>query len=164
MGDEPALPVTEATPELVQVGLVGRPHGIDGAFVVERGSDDDARYAVGSTLYLDGLPAEVVLFRKVGRGRRAILLDRKADRGQALAVPRSSLPPTGPDAFYAFQLAGLEVELDGEVVGRVREVAPGAANDNLELDDGRLVPLIEDAIAKVDLDSGRIVLNSGFIA
>ena len=164
MGDEPAPPATEATPGLVQVGRVGRPHGIDGAFVIEQGSDDDARYAVGSTVYLDGIPTEVVLFRKVGRGRRAILLDRKAERGQALAVPQDLLPPTGPDAFYVFQLEGLEVEVDGEVVGRVRDVTPGAANDNLVLDDGRLVPLIEDAIAKVDLDSGRIVLNSGFIA
>jgi 16S rRNA processing protein RimM len=147
----------------VQVGLVGRAHGIDGAFVVERGSDDDARYAVGSTLYVDGIPAEVVLFRRVGRGQRAILLDLKAERGQVLAVPRDALPPTEPDTYYVFQLVGLDVELDGDVVGRVREIVPGAANDNLELEDGRLVPLIEDAIAKIDLDSGRIILNSGFI-
>jgi 16S rRNA processing protein RimM len=147
----------------VQVGLVGRPHGIDGAFVIEGGSDDDARYAVGSTLYVDGLPAEVVVFRRVGRRRRAIMLNRKTVRGQALSVPRAALPPTDSDTYYVFQLVGLEVELGDEVVGRVREVVPGAANDNLELEDGRLVPLIEDAIAKVELDSGRIVLNPGYI-
>ncbi len=40
---------------------------------------------------------------------------------------------------------------------------PGAANDNLELDDGTLVPMIEDAIADIDLERGRILLNPGFI-
>jgi len=153
----------EVTPDLVALGRVGRPHGVDGAFVVERGSDEDARYAVGSTLYVDGVPAEVVLFRLVGRGQRAILLDRKVERGQVLAVPRSALPQPGPDAYYVFQLVGLDVETGGIVVGRVRGVLPGTANDNLELEDGRLVPLVEDAIGKVDLESGRIVLNSGFI-
>jgi 16S rRNA processing protein RimM len=163
VGSDPARRRAETGPGLVQVGLVGRPHGIDGAFVIERGSDEDARFAVGSILYVDGVPAKVVLTRKVGRGRRAIRLDRTAERGQALEVPRSSLPPTAADTYYVFELVGLEVALGGEVVGHVREVVPGAANDNLELEDGRLVPLIEDAIAEVDLDSGRIVLNSGFI-
>ena len=33
----------------------------------------------------------------------------------------------------------------------------------LELDDGTLVPMIEDAVESVDLEAGRIVLNPGFI-
>jgi 16S rRNA processing protein RimM len=149
--------------DFVEVGRVGRPHGLDGAFVVERGSDDDRRFAVGSTLYVDGMPAEVVLFRRVGGGRRAIALDRPVERGQVLAVRRSELPPPEPDGFYVFELVGLSVELEGRAIGRVRDVLPGAANDNLELTDGTLVPLVEDAIAKVDLDAGRILLNPGFI-
>lgn len=157
----PAQPETAA--DLVEVGRVGRPHGIDGAFVVERGSDEDARYAVGSILYVDGVPAAVELFRRVGGGRRAIRLDRAVARGQVLAVPRAALPPPEPDAYYVFQLVGLDVELGGVVVGRVLDVLPGPANDNLELEDGRLVPLVEAAISKVDLEAGRIVLNSGFI-
>lgn len=75
---------------------------------------------------------------------------------------RSELPPPEPGAFYIFQLVGLEVEEDGRIVGRVRDVAPGPANDNLELEDGTLVPLVEDAIVKVDLEQGRIHLNPGF--
>ena len=55
------------------------------------------------------------------------------------------------------------MEETGRVVGRVRDVLPGAANDNLELEDGTLVPLVEDAVIKVDLERGRIHLNPGFI-
>jgi len=55
----------------VPVGRVGRPHGLDGAFVVERGSEDDSRYAVGAVLHVNGEPATVTLSRRVGRGRHA---------------------------------------------------------------------------------------------
>ena len=148
--------------DLVEVGRVGRPHGLDGAFVVERGSDDERRFAVGAKLRVDGVEAEVVLRRRVGGRRLAIKLDRQVQRGQMLTVHRSELPPPEPGAYYIFQLVGLEVEEAGRVVGRVRAVLPGAANDNLELEDGTLVPLVEDAIRKVDLEGGRIHLNSGF--
>lgn len=147
------------------VGRVGRPHGLDGAFVVEHGSDDETRYAVGATLHVDGQPAVVQLSRRVGRGRWAIRLDRDVGRGQQLQVRRDELPPLDEDEFYAFQLIGLVVEeVGGRQLGRVRDVLPGAANDNLELDDGTLVPMIEDAIASIDPGEGRILLNPGFIS
>lgn len=152
------------TEELVSIGRVGRPHGLDGAFVVERASDDDTRFAVGSELRVDGRPAVVTTSRKVGRGRRAIRLDVAAERGQELAIPREALPEPGPDAYYVFQLVGLTVEeVGGTPRGRVADVLPGAANDNLVLDDGTLVPLIGDAIDAVDLEDGRVVVNPGFI-
>jgi 16S rRNA processing protein RimM len=149
-------------PDFVEVGRVGRPHGLDGAFVVERGSDDEQRFAVGAKLHVDGAIAEVVLRRRVGGRRVAIKLDRPVQRGQMLTVLRSELPAPEEGAYYIFQLVGLEVEEAGRVIGRVREVLPGAANDNLELDTGTLIPLVEAAVAKVDLEQGRIHLNPGF--
>ncbi len=150
--------------DLVPVGRVGRPHGLDGAFVVEGGSEDESRYAVGAVLHVDGDPATVVLSRRVGGGRRAIKLDRSVERGLELTIPRDALPPPGEDEYYAFQLVGLAVEEEGgRRLGTVRDVLPGAANDNLELDDGTLVPMIEDAIADIDLTRGRVLLNPGFI-
>jgi 16S rRNA processing protein RimM len=151
--------------ERVPVGRVGRPHGLDGAFVVEDGSDDESRYAVGATIHVDGQPAIVVLSRRVGGGRRAIRLDRPVERGQQLTIPRGALPPPEEGEFYTFQLIGLLVEEEGgRRLGTVRDVLPGTANDNLELDDGTLVPMIEDAIADIDLEHGRILLNPGFIS
>jgi len=150
--------------DLVPVGRVGRPHGLDGAFVVEGGSEDERRYSVGAILHVSGEPATVVLSRRVGGGRRAIKLDRPVERGQELAIPREALPPPAEGEYYAFQLIGLLVEEEGgRRLGTVRDVLPGTANDNLELDDGTLVPMIEDAIASIDLEAGRIVLNPGFM-
>ena len=144
---------------------MGRPHGLDGAFVVDRPSDDQARFAVGAKLWVGGAQAEITLSRRVGGGRRAIKLDREVARGEALTIRRAELPEPDADHYYVFQLVGLEaVEQGGRSLGRVRDVLPGAANDNLELEDGTLVPMIEDAIRDVDLEHGTIVLNPGFIA
>ena len=147
------------------VGRVGRPHGLDGAFVVERPSEDERRFEVGARLLVDGEPAEVTARRRVGGGRLAIRLDRPAARGATLAVRRADLPPPAEGRFYVFQLVGLEaVEEGGRPLGRVTDVLPGPANDNLELDTGALVPLVEDAILELDPAGGRVVVARGFTA
>jgi 16S rRNA processing protein RimM len=149
---------------VVPIGRVGRPHGLDGSFVVERASDDERRWEVGATLLVEGEPATITACRRVGGGRRAIRLDRPVERGVELAVPLADLPAPEPDSYYAFQLVGLEVlDEDGNGLGAVVAVHPGAANDNLELADGTLVPLIEDAIREIDLDRRRVVVASGFL-
>jgi len=115
-------------------------------------------------VWVAGEPAEVVLSRRVGGGRLAIKLDRPAARGDRLAVPRALLAEPEPDHFYVFELVGLDaLAPDDRPLGRVRDVLSGAANDNLVLEDGTLVPMIEDAIVEVDLDARRIVLNPDFI-
>ena len=150
--------------ELLAIGRVGRPHGLDGSFVVEHASDDPRRWQVGAALLVDGEPATVVSSRGAGRGRRAIRLDRPVARGARLTIRASELPPPEPGAWYAFQLIGLRVvDASGAPLGEVVEVYPGVANDNVELDDGRLVPLIDDAVVDVDLAAGRIVVRTGFL-
>ena len=148
----------------MSVGRVGRPHGLDGAFVVEQGSEDESRYRVGAVLHVGGRPATVILSRRVGRGRHAILLDRRVERGETLTILRSDLPTLPEGEYYMFEIIGLKVEeVGGRALGTVRDVLPGSANDNLELDDGTLVPMIEDAIASIDPDEGLVLLNPGFI-
>jgi 16S rRNA processing protein RimM len=123
-----------------------------------------SRFAIGAVLHVDGVPAAVTVSRQVGRGRRAIRLDRAVERGATLAVRRTELPPLPEGEFYTFQLVGLRVEEEGgRELGRIRDVLPAPANDNLELEDGALVPMIEDAIRSIDLEAGVVVLNPGFI-
>ncbi len=154
---------TDPAHELVRIGRVGRPHGVDGAFVVDQGSEDETRFAVGAEVIVDGEPARVVLTRRVGRGKRAIKLDRAVDRGADLMVERSELPPLPADSYYVADLVGMAVlDEDGARVGVVRDVLPGPANDVLELDTGLLLPLVEDCIREVDLANRRLVLNPGF--
>jgi 16S rRNA processing protein RimM len=149
--------------DLVPVGRVGRPHGIDGSFFVEGPSDREGAFAVGTTLHVDGEPAKVVGSKRGSGGRPVIRLDRRVDRGATLAVPRATLPELGEDEYYAFQLVGLEVtEEGGRVLGRVRDVVDYPANDVLELDTGLSLPLVEACVREVDLEGGRIVVSVGF--
>ena len=148
--------------ELVKVGRVGKPHGLDGSFFVEHASEDEERFAKGARLHVDGEPAEIVASKR-SRGRPVIRLDREALRGAELAVPREELPPPGEDEYYEFQLVGLAVEEEGgRPLGSVAAVIPGPANDVLELDSGLLLPLVGACIQQVDLDAGRIQIARGF--
>lgn len=153
----------EPEPAVVRVGVVGRPHGVDGAFVVEQASDDPQRFDVGALVLVDGRPARVTLSRQVGGRRRAIKLDRAVERGTELTVARDDLAPLPSDTYYVADLVGLDViDEGGARVGVVRDVVPGPANDSLELNSGLLLPLIEDCIRDVDLAGRRILLNPGF--
>jgi len=148
--------------DLVKVGRVGKPHGLDGSFFVEHASEDEEHFARGATLHVDGEPAEIVAAKR-SRSRPVIRLDREAPRGAELAVPRDQLPPAGEDEYYEFQLVGLPVEEEGgRALGSVAAVIPGPANDVLELDSGLLLPLVGACIQQVDLDAGRILIARGF--
>jgi 16S rRNA processing protein RimM len=141
---------------------VGRPHGLDGSFAVEAPSEDPERLAVGARVYLDREPATVVGARRAG-GRLVLRLDTPARRGAELEVPAHELAQLADGEFYAFQLVGLAVEQEhGRRLGTVVHVAPGIANDVLELDSGLALPLVEDCVRAVDLDAGRIVVAPGF--
>jgi 16S rRNA processing protein RimM len=153
----------DAPPAFVRIGRVGRPHGLDGAFVVEEASEDARRFEVGSTLLVAGEQAVVVISRRVGGGRPAIKLDRAVERGAELTVPRAELPPPESGSYYVADLVGLEVvETEGERLGVVADVLPGVANDVLELDTGLLLPLVEDCVRDVDLVQRRVVVAPGF--
>jgi 16S rRNA processing protein RimM len=148
--------------DLITVGRVGKSHGIDGSFVVENASETRELFAAGAKLFVAGEEATVV-GSKQARGRPVIRLDRRVPRGTSLEVPRSALAPTDEDEYYVFQLVGLEVsEQGGEVLGTVRDVTPGVANDVLELDSGLLLPMVEECVLSVDLDAGSILVAPGF--
>jgi 16S rRNA processing protein RimM len=86
------------------------------------------------------------------------------ERGTVLSVAREQLPPPGEDTFYVFQLVGLAVEEEGgHALGRVQDVAPGVANDVLELDSGHVLPLVEECVLEVDLEAGRVLVARGFV-
>ena len=149
-------------PDAVVIGRVGKSHGLDGSFVVEDASETRELFAVGAKLLVEGMEATVV-GSKQARGRPVIRLDRRVARGAPLAVPRSALAPADEDEYYVFQLVGMEVsEEGGDVLGRVTDVAPGIANDVLELDSGLLLPMVEACVLSVDLEAGRIVVAPGF--
>jgi 16S rRNA processing protein RimM len=146
----------------VRIGRVGRPHGLDGAFFVEQPSEDERWWRAGTRFVAGGDEVEVVAARR-SSGRPVVKLDRPVARGTWLEVESARLPATGEDEFYVFQLVGLDVvEEPARPLGRVVGVVAGVANDVLELDSGRLLPLVDDCVRAVELDTGRILVAPGF--
>jgi 16S rRNA processing protein RimM len=146
------------------VGRVGKPHGLDGSFVVEAASEDPQRFEPGARVLVGGEEAEVMERKRPG-GRLVVRLDRPVERGAELQVRRADLPEPAPGEYYAFELAGLVVEEEGgRVLGNVEQVAPGIANDVLELDSGLALPMVEACIREVDLERRRILVARGFTA
>jgi 16S rRNA processing protein RimM len=148
--------------DTVVVGRVGKSHGLDGSFVVENASEAVERFEVGAELVVGGERVKVVATRQA-RGRPVIRLDRRVERGAALEVPRLALEPAREGEYYVFQLVGLRVEEEGgRTLGSVTDVAPGVANDVLELDSGLMLPMVEECVQEVDIEGGRIVVAPGF--
>ncbi len=145
------------------MGVVGKPHGLDGSFVVERPSEDAERFAPGAVLR-GGRPGSA------GRGAQALrrpprhpARPARPARNARSRSPAASLPEPDPGSYYVFQLVGLEVEEEGgRRLGVVTDVAPGPANDALELDTGLLLPLVEACVREVDLEGKRILVAPGF--
>jgi 16S rRNA processing protein RimM len=143
---------------------VGKPHGLEGAFVVEDASDVPERFEPGATVLVQGEPAKVVERKRAG-GRLVVRLDRPVERGATLDIERDALPEPDAGEYYVFQLVGLDVEEEGgRVLGKVAEVAPGIANDVLELDTGLALPLVAACVREVDLERRRILVAPGFTA
>ena len=146
----------------VRIGRVGRPHGLDGSFVVEEASSDKRWWRTGAHFLAGGEAVEVVGHRTAS-GRPVVKLDHHVERGVLLEVERDALPATGEDEYYAFELVGLQVlEETGRPLGTVEAVTPGVANDVLELDSGVLLPMVEDCVRLVDVAGGRIEVAEGF--
>ena len=146
----------------LSVGRVGRPHGLDGSFVVEDGSEAPERFRPGANVYVGREPATVVAAKRAG-GRLVIRLDREVPRGTKLELPAAELPEPEEGAFYVFRLIGLAVDEEGgRSLGQVEDVDPGIANDVLRLDSGVALPFVEECIRSVDLEGGRIVVAPGF--
>ena len=149
--------------DLVSIGRVGRPHGLDGSFFVEGPSTRPDAFLKGAVVYVGGEPAKIVVSKRGSQGRPVIRLDRRPERGALLEVPRAELPPLEEGEYYTFQLVGLRVEEEGgRVLGQVADVLDYPANDVLELDSGLSLPLVEACVRQVDIERGRIVIAPGF--
>ncbi len=153
---------------LLLAGRVGRPHGLDGSFHVTRPRAGLLR--VGVTVQAGESDFRVV--RADGTDDRPILrLDGmnartavEALRGTDLFVPRAQAPELSEGEYWAEDLEGCLVA-DGErELGRVARLVALPSCEALELEgSGALVPLVRDAVRRVDVAAGRIDVDADFL-
>jgi 16S rRNA processing protein RimM len=146
---------------LVTAGHVGKPHGLDGSFVVNLAAHP---LPVGTRVTVRGRSARVT--RRAGTDARPIVRLEGIDsreaagplRGETLFMSQEDWPLEDGE-WLAEDLVGCEIE----GMGRVSRVIGGPSCEVLELADGTLVPLVRDAVLSVDTDARRIDVNRGFL-
>jgi 16S rRNA processing protein RimM len=136
--------VTGAT--RLEVGRIGRAHGLRGELSVTLTSDRSERLTPGAVLGT-GERELVVRSSRPHQQRWLVCFEGIDDRTQAeqlqgAALFADALPSEG-DELWVHELVGATVALgDGTVVGTVTEVQANPAADLLVLDSGALVPVV----------------------
>jgi 16S rRNA processing protein RimM len=140
---------------LVTAGRVGKPHGRDGSFYVERPRHE---LPEGAEVTLAGHAHRIV--RRAGTDERPLirladLNDPGGARGELLLVEDR----LGEGEWLASDLVGLSVP----GMGKVAQVIDAPSCSVLELEDGTLIPLVSDAVRSVDLEAGEIEVDRDFL-
>src|SRR4051794_19708438 len=153
-------------PDRIEVGRIGRPHGLDGS-VTLTGHGGTVPMTLGTDVAIGERAARIV-GRKGTDERPIVRFDIASSReqaqelrGLAVTVPASALPEPEEDEFFHVDLIGCDVWCGERRVGAVRTVHTYPANDVLELDSGEMIPFVDDAVEAVQLAERRIGLRDG---
>ena len=151
---------------LLEVGRIGRAHGVRGDVLVHLTTDRVERLTAGSRLKA-GERWLTVTAASRANDRWRVHFEGVDDRSAAEALARVVLaaePIDDPDTLWVHQLIGAEVvEVAGMSRGRCVAVIDNPAADLLELESGALVPVsfvisFADGIITIDPPDGLFEL------
>ena len=154
-------------PVLLEVGRVGKAHGLRGEVHVVAVTNVAERFAPGSELLVGDRPLVVRSSRAAGSGF-VVGFDGVDDRNAAEALRGSSVRAPALDAtedeLFAHDLIGAEVrDRAGVHIGSVEAVQANPAHDLLVLEGGTLIPAVfvveqSPGVVIVDLPEGLLDL------
>ena len=160
-----SMPESHATPDLLEVGRIGKAHGLRGEVVVTWTTNFVAeRTEPGTRLLADGEWLTVKVARP-HQDRWLIGFDGIADRTRADLLRGRVLQAEPIDSegdVFVHELVGKTlVDQHGSDHGTVVALIANPASDLLELDSGRLVPMAfyrshDDASVLVDVPAGLL--------
>ena len=153
----------------LELGRVGRPHGVRGEVVVTLHTERPERTTPGAVLRA-GDRTLVVASARPHQGRWLVRFEGISDRDAAEQLRGATLlgeplDDPGEGRIWVHELVGDEVrDVHGNTVGRVSEVQANPAHDILVLDDGALVPMVfvvdrHPGVLVIDPPDGLLDLN-----
>ena len=153
----------------LELGRVGRPHGVRGEVVVTLHTDRPERTTPGAVLHA-GDRTLVVASARPHQGRWLVRFEGITDRNGAAELRGATLvgeplDDPGEGRIWVNELVGDEVhDVHGNALGRVTAVEANPAHDILVLDDGLLVPMVfivdrQPGVLVVDPPDGLLDVN-----
>jgi 16S rRNA processing protein RimM len=153
----------------LELGRVGRPHGVKGEVVVTLHTDRPERTTPGAVLHT-GDRTLVVASARPHQGRWLVRFEGVTDRDGAEELRGATLvgeplDDPGEGRVWVHELVGDEVrDVHGHALGRVAGVETNPAHDILVLDDGVLVPMVfvvdrHPGVLVVDPPDGLLDVN-----
>jgi 16S rRNA processing protein RimM len=140
---------TSSTTDLLEVGRIGKPHGVRGDTYVSFTSDVASRHEPGSVMFVRTASGErrlVVERSRPEKERHVVHFEGVETREDAARLTNAVLLAEplddGNGELWVHRLIGSSVvECSGTVRGTCVAVVANPAHDLLELDDGSLVPV-----------------------
>ncbi len=150
----------------LEVGRIGKAHGLRGEVVVTPITNHVERFAVGSVLHVDDRALTIVTSRPQ-QHRFVVRFEGIDDRNAAEAlrgrfVHADPLESAPDDELFVHELIGAAVVGPaGEPYGSVVSVEANPAHDQLVLDSGALVPMVfvVEHTPAVDAQAATIVID-----
>lgn len=160
---------SQGEPVFLVIGKIRRPHGIKGEQIMEIHTDFPERIVPGMRVFVGG-NRQPMQIRSTRPHKDMMLvsfegIDTPEDAGMlrnSLVYVHGDDRPTLPEGeYYHHELIGLQVVTEsGETLGEIAELLSTGANDVLVVrpDAGGeiLIPLIDEVVLEVDLDSGTM--------
>ena len=150
---------------ILEVGAIGRAHGLAGAVVVHLVTDQLDRLAPGATFETDRGELTVVTSRTLNANH--VVVFAGVDSREAAETYRDVVLRAAPierdDVLWVDELIGAEVRTsDGAQVGVVEAIEANPASDLLVLDTGALIPSrfvvgpLNDGVVTVEVPEGLL--------
>jgi 16S rRNA processing protein RimM len=147
---------------LLEVGRIGKPHGVRGDLFISLTSDVQSRHAVGATftiVELAGRRTLTIATVRPQQDRFVVHFEGIDDRNDAEKLTNKFLyaePVESEEGLWVHQLIGSNVvDIAGEAWGTCTGVLQNPAHDILEIEGGLLVP----APFIVSTDGDTTVIN-----
>jgi 16S rRNA processing protein RimM len=152
----------------LEIGRIGKAHGLRGEVVVEAISNRDERFLPGSVLYVSGVARPIVTARR-HQNRWLVRFEGIDDRNAAEAlrgvvVTGDALGSLPENEVWVHELIGATVsDRAGTDLGTVIAVEANPAHDILVTEDGVLIPVVfiveqRDGNVVVELPDGLLAL------
>ena len=156
--------------ELIDVGQILGPHGVDGAVKIKSFTDVPTRFSPGNVLFIHNKSHEIIDSFPLRKDQLVLRLSGLQSARQVEDLTgewvRSSWrfsPTLDQNEFFHYQLIGLNVYTEnGDELGSIKEIIQTGSNDVYLVDcEGQelLLPAISQVIREINLEDGKMIVN-----